>query len=173
MAEKGFDNSGSWRNARRTMGERNAKTGMSGPELIEQDKDFFDTRHPKLKYPEQLMERPAPVRYWSNDPFQHLGRVGYTRNTYQFRGAGKDENNIYGSQHMKKTAWLEEMRRRVEAEKHGITAAIDASNIAGTADAYYLNSREKKNKYIDSWRKKDKDSSTLAKNLPTSKTTPK
>lgn len=156
MADKGFDNSGSWRNARRIMGEKNAKTGMSGPEMLDQDKDFFDTKHPKLKYPELMQTHPVPVRKWAQDPYQSLGRLGYTRNSYQFRGAGKDENNIYGSQHMKKTLWLEEMRRRIYAEQHGISAEIDASNIGGTADAYYLKSREKKNKYIDSWRSDSK-----------------
>lgn len=150
--DKGFDNSGSWRNARRIMGEKNARSGMSGPELIDQSKDFFDTRHPQIKYPQEMQTHPAQVRYWAQDPFQRMGRIGYTRNTYQFRGAGKDENNIYGGQHMKKTLWLEEMRRRIYAEQYGISADIDASNIGGTAEAYYLKTREKKNKYIDSWK---------------------
>ena len=49
---------------------------------------------------------------------------------------------------MKKTLWLEEIRRRVYAEKYGISADVDETSIAGTADAFYVISREKRNKYI-------------------------
>jgi hypothetical protein len=109
---------------------------------------FFDTKRPHLKYPQQLEKHHNPVSYNREDPYAHLGRIGYRRNTYQFRGPNKDDNNIYGAQHMKKTAWMEEMRRRLISEEHGITAEVDESSLTGTADAFYVTSREKRNKYI-------------------------
>lgn len=133
--------------ARRQAGERNATERP--------DKDaptgWFTTRTPSIPYPRDMEKNPRPIRYKETDPWAHLGRVGYRRNTYQFRGANKTENNIYHSQHMKKTAWLEEMRRRIIAERCGISADIDTSDISGTADAYYINhARQKRgNKYYN------------------------
>lgn len=129
---------------RRALGEANASSKQGserGPS------DFFDIDRDRVRYPEQLNEPTTPQHRRSNDPYAHLGRIGYTRNTYQFRGATASDNNIYGSQHMKKTAWLEEMRRKILAEEHGISADVDKANISGTASAYYL--RQKKNRYID------------------------
>ena len=135
----------SWRAQRLEHGERNARN--AGLSEGTQNGDFFSTKNPRIKYPVNMLEHPRQTYYYPEDPFQHLGRIGYTRNTYQFSGANKDENNIFGSQHMKKTAWLEEMRRRQYAEKYGIDAEIDKTNVAGTAEAYYLR-KAPKNKYI-------------------------
>lgn len=137
----------SWRNQRRELGERNA--GSRADEVAEgATGDFFDIKRPRLKYPQVLEKHTQPIQYAWDDPYQHMGRIGYARNTYQFRGTNKDDNNIYGSQHMKKTLWLEEMRRRIIAEQHGINADVDETTIAGTASAFYLNTREKRNKYL-------------------------
>lgn len=122
---------------------------MEGP-ATNASRDFFDTRNPRIPYPQQYEKHPQPVTYTAQDPFGHLGKIGYRKNTYQFRGPDKDQNNIYGGQHMKKTLWLEEMRRRIYAEQYGIDAEIDASNIGGTGGAFYLNSREKRNPFIAS-----------------------
>lgn len=137
----------SWRTLRREIGEKNASTTADSVS-DEQSGDFFDIKRPKLKYPEILEKHPRPISYRVDDPYAHLGRIGYTANRYQFRGPNKEDNNIYGGQHMKKTLWLEEMRRRIIAEQHGITADVDDSSIAGTADAYYLRSREKRNPHF-------------------------
>lgn len=145
MAEQPLTSSKSWRTMRRELGEKNART----PAESEQGSvDFFDLKRSRIKYPQELEKHPEQIRYAWNDPFQHMGRIGYRMNTYQFRGANKEDNNIYGSQHMRKTLWLEEMRRRIIAEEHGISADVDETSIAGTADAYYLPTREKRNKYI-------------------------
>jgi hypothetical protein len=145
MAEV-LTSSKSWRTLRREIGERNASTPQDEPGAS--TGDFFDIKRPKLKYPQELEKRTQEIRYAWDDPFQHMGRIGYKRNTYQFRGPNKDDNNIYGAQHMNKTLWMEEMRRRVVAEKQGISADVDESSIAGTADAYHLKTREKRNKYV-------------------------
>lgn len=142
-----------WRDLRYQLGEENAKSGMSGPSA-NAPVDFFDTRDPRIPYPQDYESHPQPIVYYADDPFQHLGRIGYRKNTYQFRGPEKDQNNIYGGQHMKKTLWLEEMRRRIYAETYGIDAEIDASNIGGTAGAFYIKSREKKNPFITSTRER-------------------
>jgi hypothetical protein len=132
------------------MGEKNASS--TADSIAENTSgDFFDIKRPKLKYPEELEKHPRPITYRTDDPYAHLGRIGYTSNRYQFRGTNKDDNNIYGGQHMKKTLWLEEMRRRIIAENHGITADVDDASIAGTAEAYYLKSREKRNPHYKQW----------------------
>lgn len=153
MSAELLTSSKSWRTLRREIGERNASTtqddtqGASG--------DFFDIKRPKLRYPEEFQRPVAPVSYNWAEPFAHLGKIGYKKNTYIFRGANKEDNNIYGAQHMKKTLWLEEMRRRLIAETQGISADVDETSIAGTAAAYYLGespaptSREKRNKYYN------------------------
>lgn len=139
------------RELRYQMGEENASSGTSANNE-NASYHFFDTKNPRLEYPNEFNKHPTPIRYYAQDPWQHLGRIGYKRNTYQFRGPEKDVNNIYGGQHMKKTLWLEEMRRRIYAEKCGISAEIDESNIAGTAEVYYIKnwSREKRNPHL-SW----------------------
>lgn len=142
--QEDLTSSKSWRTLRSQLGEKNA-TGAS-LDAGQETGDFFDVERPRLKYPSMMERHPIPIHYPSGDPFLHMGRIGYTHNTYQFRGAEKDENNIYGSQHMKKTCWLEEMRRRIYAEEGGIDAHIDKSNVAGTAGAYYLN-HKKQNKH--------------------------
>lgn len=142
--QQDLTSSKSWRTLRSQLGEKNA-TGSS-LDAGQETGDFFDVARPRLKFPQEMEARPTPISYPSGDPFQHMGRIGYTHNTYQFRGAGKEENNIYGSQHMKTSCWFEEMRRRIYAEEGGIDAHIDASNVAGTAAIYYKNS---KNKYYN------------------------
>lgn len=81
------------------------------------------------------------------DPNAHLGLVGYTRNSYQFSGKNLEENNLRGNISMKKTAWLEEMRRRCIAEKHGISPDVDEGNLCGTSEAYRVRTAPK-NKYV-------------------------
>lgn len=135
----------SYRALRREMGEKNASTAID--DTGDFNAQFFDIKRPRLKYPEEFDKHPQNVKTNPNDPYAHLGRVGYTRNTFQFRGVNKDENNIYGGQHMKKTAWLEEMRRRIIAENQGISADVDDTCISGTGQAFYLKTREKKNTY--------------------------
>jgi len=138
--------------------------------------DFFDVKRPKIKYPEVLEKHPQQQEYKWSDPYQHMGPIGYTKNRYQFRGQNKDDNNIYGGQHMKKTAWLEEMRRRIIAEKEGISADIDDSSIAGTASAFHVSTREKRNKYINkpsivpsSWAIPNQTSSKTSTSVPPSR----
>jgi hypothetical protein len=130
---------------RAELGEKNASTPV---DEASGSINFFNVRRPRLEYPHELEKPHRPQDYAWADQYSHLGRIGYTSNSYQFRGPNKDDNNIYGRQHMKKTCWLEEMRRRCIAEEHGITAEVDESSIAGTADAYNVVSREKRNKYI-------------------------
>lgn len=149
MAEnEAITTSKTWRAQRREIGEKNASTAVDD---ASGSADFFDIKKPRLKYPQEFEKNPRPVQYSITDPFKHMGKIGYTRNTYCFRGQNKEDINIYGSQHMKKTLWLEEMRRRLIAEEHGISADVDDSSIGGTADAFYLEdrviSREKRNKY--------------------------
>ena len=139
----------SWRGMRRAMGEYNAQF-TADMQADDATGDYFDLRRPRLPYPQDLYKDPHPVHHDPYDPYKHLGLIGYTRNTYQFSGPTKDEVNQYGGQHMKKTLWLEEMRRRIIANREGISSDVDKTSIAGTGGAFYLNTREKKNKYLTS-----------------------
>lgn len=136
-----------WKTMRREEGERRATTTVAD-EAEGASGDFFDIKRPRLPYPQSMEQHVRPVQYAWDDPFGHMGRVGYTRNTYQFKGPNKDDNNIYGGQHMKKTLWLEEMRRRIIAEAEGISADVDETSVAGTAEAYYINTHVKRNPYL-------------------------
>lgn len=138
----------SWRGMRRAMGEFNSRFRPQE----DATGDYFDLKRPRIQYPAEFYQDPHYTPPDPQDPFKHLGRIGYTRNTYTFKGNPKNDHNTYGSQHMKKTLWLEEMRRRIIAEKVGISPQVDETSIAETGGAYYLNtrSREKKNKYLTS-----------------------
>lgn len=162
----------SWRTVRRIEGEKRA--GTTQDDTSGGSGDFFDIKKPRLKFPQDLEKPTSQVQYAWADPYAHLGRIGYRRNTYQFRGANKEDNNIYGGQHMKKTAWLEEMRRRLIAEEHGISADVDDTSIAGTIDAWRL-ARDNKNKYYtgrqqkpdqQAWRLTPKNPSSTSSNPP-------
>jgi len=132
-----------WESERRAEGEKNAVAR----DYEQYNKDWFDIAHASgIRYPAQLEKPPHLQIRGTRDPFAHLGRIGYRKNTWQFTGPGKDENNIYGWNQMKKTLWFEEMRRKVIAERFGIYAEIDESSVAGTGGAFYL--REKRNKYL-------------------------
>lgn len=164
MSENQLTSSKSWRLLRREIGEKNATTTADDTGSGGNTGDFFDIKRPRLKYPQMLEKPNVPTDYSWSDPFAHLGKIGYRRNTYQFKGTNKDDNNIYGGQHMKKTAWLEEMRRRIHAEEYGISAEIDDYSIAGTWEAYAIKSREPRNKYYnrpgyaaptDTWRQQN------------------
>lgn len=135
---------GGWTSRRRALAEVNSTSKAQGSGA------FFDTKRDRVQFPQTMDKPQQPKEYPSNDPYKHLGLIGYTRNTYQFKGRDKDDNNIYGGQHMKKTLWLEEMRRKVIAEREGISPAVDDSSVAGTGAAYYLNERTAKNPYYHS-----------------------
>lgn len=125
-----------WQNIRRELGEYNSVNNQK-----EKSQHFFDTRRKEIEFPQKLLK---PVRHFEHnpdDPFGYLGRIGYTKNNYQFAGPNREDNNIYGSNHMKKTLWLEEMRRRIISDEIGISPEFDDTSIAGTADAYYLDSK--------------------------------
>lgn len=101
-----------------------------------------------VQYPVEYLKHPYfnPPNYL--DPYDNLGPIGYTKNTYQFSGKDKKDNNLYKNQHMKKTCYYEEKRRQVIAEMYGISSNIDLGNIAGTMDAYRVNGYSLRNKYV-------------------------
>ena len=133
----------SLRNIRRQYGERNARPEVAG------QREFFDINRQRIEVQPELRKKNPKPRINPEDPYAHLGPIGYKRNTYQFRGENKKDNNIYGSQHIKKTCWLEEMRRRVIAERQGISSAVDETSVAGKAELFYLQgARDHKNKYF-------------------------
>lgn len=123
-----------WFIIRKSLGEYNSKNLPQ----TEEAKNFFSTRQDSIQYPQHLLKPHRIQEYDPTDPFAHLGKIGYRRNTYQFKGANRDDNNIYGANHMKKMLWLEEMRRRIIAEEIGVTADIDETSIAKDSDIYYL-----------------------------------
>ena len=132
-----------WESERRAQGEKNAVSRDSDQYSM----DWFDIAHASgIRYPAELEKRPRIQPKGSRDPYAHLGKIGYRQNTWQFTGPGKEENNIYGWNHMKKTLWFEEMRRKCIAEREGIFAEIDESSVAGTGGVFFL--REKRNKYL-------------------------
>ena len=149
MTENQLTSSKSWRLLRREIGEKNATTTTDEVATGGASGDFFDIKRPRLKYPQELENPQHPVVYAWDDPYAHLGRIGYRRNTYHFKGPNKDDLNIYGGQHMRKTYWLEEMRRRIHAEEFGISAEVDDYSIAGTGEANAVKSREPRNKYYN------------------------
>lgn len=116
------------------MGEYNAKARDTGSE----SRHFFVSNGDTVVFPPHLLKPFKKIEYDPDKPFDHLGRVGYRRNTYQFRGPNREENNIYGSNHMKKTLWYEEMRRRIMSEEIGIYPDIDKTSLAGKSELYYI-----------------------------------
>lgn len=124
-----------WFAIRASLGELNSRNVRAS----EDNKNFFDTKDESIEYPQRMRRPHKPVVYMSDDPFAHLGKIGYTRNTYQFKGEGREDNNIYGSNHMKKMLYWEEVRRRIVAEEIGISADIDETSIAKETSLYYIN----------------------------------
>lgn len=151
-----------WGTIRRELGALNAENKDRGT-----TNQFFDTKRKQIDYPRELLK---PVRlkvYNQENPWAHLGKISYTRNTYQFHGPTADDHNAFGSNHMKKTFWFEEMRRRIIAEKSGISPEVDKSSLAGRGELYRVRDRAHKNPFYGGRRqppaqqkqqKKDSDS---------------
>lgn len=102
---------------------------------------YFDLKRPAIDFPNELQKQGRFVvggsSKFQRDPYKHLGLIGYKKNTYYFGGEHADLLNSLGWQHMKKTLWLEEMRRRVIAEEQGINETVDETTLGAKAEAYH------------------------------------
>lgn len=75
----------------------------------------------KISYPEELsIPREQKKRKVGDDPYKHLGPIGYVRNTWRSQGGPLQQaQNLFLGCHVKKTALSELARRMILAESLG------------------------------------------------------
>lgn len=93
----------------------------------------------RVEIPSHLIKQVKPRQNVNPDPFAHLGKIGYKKNTWSTSGPFAEWGNRCSGTHMKKSFLAEEMRRKELAESGFgcLDVAVDDDSVAGKAVGYY------------------------------------
>lgn len=114
----------------------------SGEEEGEDDDSLPTVSGRKLNYPEELAApRRKKKKKRGEDPYKHLGPIGYTRNTWMHAPKSsefKSAQNLLLGFHVKKSAMLELARRMILAESlGGLPRDCDNDSLVSTEKFFY------------------------------------
>lgn len=96
-----------------------------------------------VSYPFDLTVPAKSRRYSTVDPYEHLGPIGYTTNTWRNKeGPLKIYTNLYLGFSMKPSARREDARRLILAESiGGLQKNIDEDSYVSKAQYHYLDNK--------------------------------
>lgn len=130
----------------RTTTKFSAMDGRAGEEDDEEEEEDEDDTLPTvsgrgLNYPEEITYPTQPRESKTEDPFQHLGPIGYTRNTWRSRGGPYQQaQNLFLGFHVKSSAMKELARRMILAESiGGLPRDIDEDSLVSN-EKYFFHS---------------------------------
>jgi len=116
-----------------------AETEEGGEDDDEEEMDLPTNSGRGLKYPEELAFPTQKKERTTQDPFQHLGPIGYTRNTWRSKGGSfQKAQNTYLGFHVKESAKKELARRLVLAESlGGLPRDIDKDSLVSDEKYFF------------------------------------